>query len=787
MNTSEFWKRRVVLWWAIGILGFYFLVLFDWLFKNPNPIRYGLPIFEPGVHLDFLSLAGKLATAGAGALLFLAAGLGAGAPFGRLAVVGNIWTGRAVALGFGALGAVLLGFGLVGLWYPAVILAAILPAAAAGLAGMVRRPIEFGGVGAFWRRPELLFPSALASWIILLTCLAPESFQDPLRYHFFVPERFLYEHKFVFLERFFYWSYMGPIQMLYGAGLALAGKLWASAINVLCAVLALTTLCRIARRLGLGDATLAIALSLTVTAPGFALVTGAAFVEQALSLCLLLSLESLLAAGAGRGRRLFESLLFLGLAGSVKYTAFFGALGLGAFIYLAGSPRERTLWMATGRWRALGLAAALLPVLPWCASRWLYAGDPISPILARAGMDTLDVSSMPALEAAYAFAGESWHGWLADPGRLLAYPVIFAGAHEGFWEHPGPAIVCLLPAAILAGRGMSAGVRSLLLYGAGSAAAWIVFFGAASPHYVSGFFGIWTLALVGSLESMPGGGSLLLFNLLRFTAFFQALICVVAMVMRFGPVYVAFGAVSPEYYLSEGLAPEGVHYPIRKSLEREFPGRGTVYVYGDDQSYYLSGRVQMDYESGSDPFLWRLAAESRDPRELRKRMRQKDWTHILYSTRWPEALARLDALKFRHDDRTLRLVQEFWRSYARPVLVREKEGREEMERSYVFALLQKPARGDYDPTFTVCMPFLPGAEAVLWEGDELLREGDAVKAEEAYLKKLEIFPEFGLLSERLARTALARGKRARAENYLLRASQSGWKFAPRPCPEKCRM
>ncbi|MEK7767081.1 MAG: hypothetical protein AAB368_12665, partial [bacterium] len=371
-----------------------------------------------------------------------------------------------------------LGLGLAGLWYPSLlaILAAVGVArtlAALRRRGSAPRPIR---APAFpWRRLEVALPAALLGWLLLLICLAPEVFQDAMRYHLFLPKRFLLEHKYFFVDRYFFWSYMGLTHMLYGPALALGGVLTAHAVNLAMAGMAFSSLIRIMRAAGLPLPAQALAAGLTVTAPGLLLVTGSAFAEHGGALYVFLAAESLLDDRSAGFRQLRAAALWIGLAFTAKYTAAFGAVGC-VLMLAFRADRGRTWAVIRARPAVLAVLLAL-PNAPWAVQRWLHTGDPVSPYLAKAGLQTLDASSAVELDVYYDFAGRMHHTWLAAPEELLRYPVQFAGAHAGFWEHPGPALPALILAAVLFSSTLASAAVQLLLFGVGSAGAWLLLFG----------------------------------------------------------------------------------------------------------------------------------------------------------------------------------------------------------------------------------------------------------------------------------------------------------------------
>lgn len=774
-RRREVMTQSLLVAWALAVIAWYAASLLPWM--NPRIMKWGLPFFA----MPALPVMSHFVFRVAALAFFLAvpaaAGVGPGLALARFLRQPTRSLGIVIPIGWAGMSAVLLGAAVTGCWVRAVLLALLAASGAAGIPHLLARLRSTDRTGGLvdWRRPEALLPAVLMGWILLLTCLAPESFQDAMRYHLWYPRRFLLEHKLFFVDHYFFWSYLGLPHMLYGLNMALGGDTAARAVNVAMALFSLAALLRIARAAGFDPPSRALLLGLTVTAPGLQLITGSAFIEHSWALYVLLAVERLLAARAAIPARARDGALLLGLAFTSKYTALFGAAGLLMMVTLGAS---RGAWRSALR-RHGGTCAALLlaPNLGWAALRWLSTGDPLSPHLARLGIATLDASSSHALAAYYDFAAIAHRSLLSMPRLLLRYPVEFAGSHGGFWEHPGPAIPAMLLAMLVYAGRLPEGVNQLLLFAIGSVGGWFLFCGGVSPHYIMSIAGLWTAGAIGVLPALPGWPRRVLWNALTFCVFLQAILSFVAATFRFGPRDVAMGMVTTDYYLANGLEPKRVHYPIRRELERIAPNRGTVYVYGDDTSYYLSGRVFCDYENGSDPLLWRLAAESATPAALRIKLRQRDWTHMIYSTRWPDELGLTHHLFFRHSPATLDRMQAFWRQYARPVLSIEVPDAEATGSAYVYAFLVHPAAG-LDASISIRRrPFLPGAEALVFDGDRAVDCGDLAGAEVAYTKQLRKFPRAGLLFDRMARLAHARHQPGSAADWARKARSTGW-FSP---------
>jgi len=761
--------RRATLLWAVVMICWYFLPVRMWI--KPHILKWGLPwagsIVPP--HVPFFL--GHTALFLAAICITLAAGYCAGRILAKWLRIPASAT-CLIALGWGFLALALLGLGLGGCWFRAVFAVVIAPLAAAGAAGLWRQWRPSGCVAGLWRFREFALPAGLLGWLLLLICLCPETFQDALRYHLFFPKRFLLEHKFILIERYFFWSYMGLPHMLYAAAMALGGDMAARAVNAAFALAVLATLARLASRAGLPWELRALALALTVTAPGFMLVTAATFSEHECFLYVQLAIELVFLTGRTRLSRLREILLLFGMAFSAKFTALFGVGGYVAL--LAVRPDRRDWWAALSRKPAAMVAWFAGPLIFWWAARWLWTGDPLSPHLARFGLPSLDASSSNELAIYYNFINTVQHKWLTSPDRIFSFPITLMGGPFGYWEHPGPAISALLLAALAYLGATTPEVRMLLAFSAGSAGLWVLMFGGVSPHYVIGMVGVWTVALIGVLPALDNGKRTALRNLLSLTVFVQALLTMAAGVIMFGPRDFAFGTVTKDHYLAEGMVPRQVRYPVWKELEAAFPGRGTVYILGDDTGYYLSGRVFTDYEWGSDPLLWRLASESPDPARLRVRLHQRNFTHMIYSTICLDDNMIAEIETFRFKPRTALLMQEFWREYAVPVIKREAAEKYRVNGSYAFLLRRPPGKGTYDASFSRRLPFLPGAGILTWEGDAEYRDGRLAQARRVWEEWAGSYGRLAVLEDRLARVSLAEGRPGEAREHLRRVRAAGW-------------
>ena len=759
--------RTMVNIWACLMVILYCSSLYGWI--RPETLKFILPSLTRSAW-ETLGAKALLLACATGATLAM------GFQPGRLAThflrFGGIHPLRAIPLGWALSGTAIMGLGLAGLLFTPVFIALALIAVASSLPGLVRA-LRKARVPAFPAFNYLfIIPAAAVLWSLLLMLLAPEIFQDPLRYHLFIPKRFNLEHKWFFIDHYFFWSYMGPFHALYGQAMAIAGVPAAKGVNLAAALVNFAALVRIATAIGIPRAWRPVTYAALITQPGLMLITGSVFAEHAMAVYILLALEALLALGRAPSRSLREAALFLAIGFNMKFTAVFGLAGLAL---AAGLPSVRLALAPAVRrgWKPV-LATVSAFLLPWFAMKWLFTSDPVSPALAQLGFTTMDSPSRHALKGFYEFATNSVAEFIQSPDRLLIFPFIFSGGHEGFWEHPGPVISALIPLSILVFRNASDAVRVALLYAAGSALAWMVIVGGVSPHYVGALTPLWALALAGGLLGSGLRKWRIISWFLAFSILFQSLIAVVVVVKGWFPATVAMGELPEDYYLQRFSIPVDINYPIRKRLEEVRPHRGTTYVYGDDTSFYLEGRVFVDYELGNHPLIWEFARESADPARLQIKFRQNGITHILFSTRWPDLLAGDGKVAFIYDRRTLAVMQDFWRRYSRPILVMESEHWLNSSESYVFEVSSAPAGSPYSTDFSKYPPRLPGACGLTWKGDQAWNLGQSENALQLYRKNLDLFPESAILRYRLAILENAFGRKEQSHNLIREMEKSGW-------------
>ncbi len=224
-------------------------------------------------------------------------------------------------------------------------------------------------------------PAAIAAIAIFELASFPTHGWDDAVYHLRLPAFYLERQGFASPRFSIFAHWPQGLEMLYALALAARGAALAKLLHGACGALLGIATYRLARRaappLGAMGAALLVAASPMVIEEA-----RVAYVDLAVALFFLLAFGALFRAGesAEPRRHLLLAGIFLGLATSVKLTAWVGVLALFALWSVRTARR--------GAWRreALQAAAALwLPALalalPWHLKAWLETGNPVYPLL----------------------------------------------------------------------------------------------------------------------------------------------------------------------------------------------------------------------------------------------------------------------------------------------------------------------------------------------------------------------------------------------------------------------
>jgi hypothetical protein len=293
-----------------------------------------------------------------------------------------------LALGFGALSYLSLALAVAGWYRPPVVATLLALVAIGGIAKMGSRtalgsagpPMRSGALtpGAEAGRVIWTTICAVAVAIALVSALAPEVEYDALWYHLWLPKVWLQHGHPVDIPTEYISLYPLTWELIFGAGLAVAGPIAAKLLHFACLPLASLAVWQFMRRFfATGPRWLACAIVLTVPMVLWEATT--AYVDLALAVYVTLGLYALLAFLDTRERSWFAvAAICLGLGAAVKHlglivvAAAASALLLDAMRRRAVRPRHLVAPIALA-------AIALLVAAPWYLRAWLASGNPFFP------------------------------------------------------------------------------------------------------------------------------------------------------------------------------------------------------------------------------------------------------------------------------------------------------------------------------------------------------------------------------------------------------------------------
>jgi len=621
-----------------------------------------------------------------------------------------------LGLGIASLG--MLGGGLVGLVFPALLVSvAVLLAATAWT---VRRK----STPAPSRLRDIEPPPLLSAWVawgaavlavmsFLLTAfgaLAPETGYDSLIQHLADPRSHLRWHRIAFNDLSFLAQHPAGVEMLYMWLLPLGGDTAARLMHVALGVMSAWAFWHWVRaRRSSRDATLfACVLYLT---PFTGILSARSYIDNGLIFYGVLSLV------ASPGSWLQGAMV--GLAIGTKY--------LGGF-FLAG-------WVvalaATGSWKGVGrlAVAASLAGGWWGARNILNTGNLVYPfafgLFGGIGWDARSNGEYTGELSSYGRADG-----LADK---LAIPWLVTVNDRGALDDGslGPLYLALAPLLLLC-RPLPPGYR---LYFWNAMALWVFwFFSPRQVRYalplIPPFLALLVPAVASAARRWPqalGGVGLVLGG----TLILQALLSFEAIYVWINPIYVAAGALSRPAYLMSIIEPRdqktgrSLYIEEAVRLAKLLPPSARVYVTGDAKVYFMEG----DYVVNAlfnPPLVARIIRSSRTADEAAKKFRQRGITHLLYNVGGSIHIEYTHRL-FSWNDRELAVLENLFLRHLKELDRLIDSGGDPM---YILFEL-RPGRWP-DP------PYLPGMDArqVFLENavrearkEDIMKESGALRAE----------------------------------------------------------
>jgi len=550
---------------------------------------------------------------------------------------------------------VTLGWGLVGLVFPSVVL--LFSLAAAGLS-----------LNFLWRRGTFRLPApgraegprdpwTTAGWVVcglavlLLAGLAvaPDTSWDALVYHLRLPAFFVAEHRIFHFPANHFSAFplaaemQGTWLMLLGGLDRMGGGESAKLYHLSAAVVAALAARSVARRIVLGEGNQkaaefagVLAAALTLLPPLTGTIAVRAYndyVQAALAgLALLLVLER------GPGARPLAALL-CGAALSAKYT--------GLLILLPAA-----LLLFRFNWRPYAVSFACFA--PWLAKNALLTGDPVAPFFAR----------LLGVPPQTAFQFSAYTGSVA--GMSLNIPVL-GSVVSGLMREPSgemlSELLFILPAVLfvfpLRGRD---GRQTALFFGA-FLAAWYVLVPSAR-FFATGLAPLAALASAGFAVFAAKQGSwprwilglLLALNLIRLP---------LAHLSLFGPLPFILGRETVEHNLTRSLYPAPYYEALAMAANKNLPANARLLVMIDIKAHYIWRRVYHDFQYVNPGLFLRWLRDARgDVPALVKRLKREGITHVLVIYQRTRDVGR----HYSFEGSELAAAADFLASYTKPVL-----------------------------------------------------------------------------------------------------------------------
>jgi tetratricopeptide (TPR) repeat protein len=628
-------------------------------------------------------------------------------------------------LGFPCLGVALLGLALTGLFYPIAIW--VLPIAlitASGRSCSPARSMVRDGLGeiGFPGWPVAILAAVVAGAMIFLLLL-PDLQQDSYIYHFGATWQFSQVHRAIFDWVPFAFSLSLPVEMTYIYPIMLGDDRLAKWTVATCFLMA-GAIWYSQLRTGLGE-------QLAWLGPVFALGSWniLTMVTESKN---DIAASSFFVAGALlllRGRRTTGYAL-LGASAGAKYV--YGPLAL-AFALFFGRPLRQP-----GK-----LALLAIPVLPWLLKAWLGTGDPLYPYGFRWFPNpTWDERNNTA------FLEYVRPLWPAGTMAPLGVPLAWARA---LWADT-PAFLLLLPISFFFGAN-----RKLILVCLATQLLTLPVF------HLSRYFipSNWLISLVLvpdvvrwlSPRRRLAVLALSLYAAARIFFFFEE---------KVNQIFWRDAVDPPIHALARRLSTYGdaVNW-VRDSRA------GRVISIGGLSTYRIPARVVYACGLGETPLAWKFARESRDPAEIRKKIRQTGSDHVVFNFVTANWVA-MRYSSFPWDQRSLRLYIDFCKKYL------AMKGQTTYSDNFNGGFVFYDVASSPFPRPPAEIWWAPGSESVYAPLETLIREGNAPGAVVGgFLQVQALMPDVGQAWNRTGRIFVMMEDYTNALKYLRKYGQAG--------------
>ena len=285
---------------------------------------------------------------------------------------------------------------------------------------------------------------------------------DVTEYHLGAPAHYYRNGHIDFIEHNVYSNFPFQVEMLYLASMVLEGDAFqgaylAGTMNVVLLIVAAVSIWSMVRRF-IGRAFAPYAMATLLTLPWFWMVSIRCYVENGLTLYVILSLCALCDYYREDSRRYaLLAGLFGGLAMGCKYPAGFFLAGVAAAIVLNGAfGHIRAPWRKTMAALALFVVGSVAAVSPWLAKNTVLTGNPVYPQLSGV-FPSRDWDARSAAKWDFAHTPRDFqlHGHTVTAYSIEAHVTTLGGALlTGKTRYPDEpfspvALMCFAPLALL--------------------------------------------------------------------------------------------------------------------------------------------------------------------------------------------------------------------------------------------------------------------------------------------------------------------------------------------------
>ncbi len=655
MNRNNFWRARwpflfvFLILWAAFLLSSYFR-------RYPLPVRPASGIWGELFFLLFIIL---IAWAlGRKALKYLRNEF---STFLEESVF-------SLGLGLGILAYLVLGLGLVGLFYHWV---AYLLLALLGLSlfreikdilkTVIEKSREFVQI-------EPGFFGLLSGGLLLITtllyfvsALAPPVFFDSMVYHLAVPSIHIQHHRILPIPFNLYSNFPMTGEMLYTLALLLKGDILAKLINFIFGPLILLAIFSFSSRY-LNRKIALLAAVIFYTAPLVGMNSILTTVDLELTLFSALSIYALVSWFHSKKRNwLISAGIFSGLALGTKYTAIllvFILLGLGILLKRILEDREK--FPKVLKELVIFSLVALAVASPWYIKNIIYTGNPIYPFLYKifGGSHWND------------FNAQRWMTHLRSQGmrestfwNYLRLPWLITMREGSFgWGSLGPLFLLSLP-LILFTKGLNRVIKYLAIY-------------------CGIYFLFWTFSqqyLRSLLPCLVFLSIIAAYLLLRLASFRKHLFWLISLLLIvvftsnlyhfvigeasvFYPWPVALGLERREHYLARNLP----YYEVIDYANHHLSSQAKILFIGQTRGYYCK-RKFIANTVFNDTVIIDLIRDSGNIEKLLENLKELGITHILYDPLEARRLTQQYSYFNWRDERETEIYEDFRQNYLKQI------------------------------------------------------------------------------------------------------------------------